>query len=302
MKKTAVIDLGSNSIRMSIFEDKNGVCTETAAYRSVIRLSEGMNLTGYLTAEARLRAVRALTEYKSIIEAADVECVRAAATAAVRKAKNREEFLSEVRDTVGIEIEVIDGEREAYYDYLAVHEKLGINRGTICDIGGGSTEIIAADGGKSPVHAVSIPYGSRSICEMFFADGETAEALSKARCFISERLDALDWLKDFREKPLIGIGGCLRALAKFELGDCGKSLIECHRTDAAHLAVITETVEKSDISAREAMPGIGRERADIIMGGVLLLSEICTRLTPSEIIVADVGVRDGIIADMRQNL
>lgn len=302
MKKTAIIDLGSNSIRMSIFEDKNGICTETAAYRSVIRLSEGMNLTGYLTAEARLRAVRALSEYKSIMTAAGVECVRAAATAAVRKAKNREEFLREVHDTVGIEIEVIDGEREAYYDYLAVREKLGISRGIICDIGGGSTEIIAADGGSSPSHAVSIPYGSRSICEMFLEGGETAEALSKARLFISEQLDTVDWLKDFKETSLIGIGGCMRALAKLELSDSGKGLIECHRTSAARLSALAREIEKADASAREAMPGIGKERADIIMGGVLLASEICCRIAPSEIIVADVGVRDGIIADMRQAL
>lgn len=299
MKKTAIIDLGSNSVRMSIFEEKNGECVETASYRSVIRLSEGMNLTGKLQPEARMRAVRALLEYKGIIAEKGVERLRAVATAAVRKAENRDEFLREVREVTGIEIEVIDGEREAYYDFLAVKEKMDFERGVICDIGGGSTEIIAVGNGVSPELAVSIPYGSRSICELFLAEGETDAALERARGFIAERIDVLGIPETFFGVPIIGIGGCMRALAKTELSDNSKNRVENHKMTAERLRELAENIENADMSARKAMPGIGAERADIIMGGVLLITEICGKLAPREIITMDVGVRDGVIADMR---
>lgn len=298
MKKTAIIDLGSNSIRMSIFEEKNGGCAETAAYRSVIKLSEGMNESGVLQPQARLRAVRALLEYKSIISAEGVECVRAVATAAVRKAKNRAEFLAEVREVTGMNIEVIDGEREAYYDFLAVRERLGGGSAVICDIGGGSTEIIAACGGDAPRFAVSIPYGSRSICEMFFSDGETPAAYAAARAFIAECIEKKCPTDDFRGLPLVGIGGCLRALSKYDLCDGTANKVERHGMSAERLAFMAREIERADMPAREAMPGIGKERADIIMGGVLLVMGICDKFAPKEIITMDVGVRDGVIADM----
>ena len=159
--RLSVIDLGSNSVRMSIFEEQLGSVPKTlASYRKATGLSRGMTEDMKLKTEAQMCAISALLEFKKINEEWRPQKTIAVATAAVRKAKNRDEFLTLVKNTCGFEIEVIDGQREAALDALAINRILGCSRGVICDIGGGSTELVGlGDVGGS----VSIPYGSRGI-------------------------------------------------------------------------------------------------------------------------------------------
>lgn len=295
MSKTAVIDLGSNSIRMSIFADALPLTT-LKAYRSTVRLSEGMTNDGLLRAEAQLRAVKALADYKKILDAEGICRVVAVTTAAVRKAKNRKEFLDLVRDTTGISIRVIDGECEAALDSLAVSRILEIPAGIICDIGGGSTELVGISAKKAP--AVSIPHGSRGICEMFFSRGETPDAIACAKGFVRDLLAPLDGFDDFKGLPLVGIGGTLRAMAKFDLCDSGGSAIEKHQLDPLRIDGIIRQIESASIEERTHMAGIGKERADIILGGLILLDEVMKRFEPCCVAVADVGVREGVALDV----
>ncbi len=297
MEKIAVIDLGSNSVRMSIFDERGNTLD---SFRSTIRLSEGMTGDMLLKPQPQIRAAEALKKYKEIIDAKGISQYRAVATAAVRKAKNRCEFLDLVKETTGIEINVIDGKSEAALDSLAIERCLECKKGIICDIGGGSTELIGITAGSN-VPMVSIPYGSRGICEMFFAEGETAETKGQAQAFADRLVAENEWVSEFKGETLVGIGGTLRALAKLDLADFGQAAVENYRVETRHLLKIIERIEKADMAERETMPGIG-ERADIILGGLIFLKAVINALQPRWIAVADVGVREGVFFDLTENL
>ena len=296
--KLAVIDLGSNSIRMSIFEIcLNKTFRQTGSYRNMIKLSEGMTDDMCLKPEAQLRAVNSLLEYKQIMQKYDVTDLRAVATAAVRKAKNGKEFVDAAKDATGITIEIIDGETEAELDCLAISGALGCKDGVICDIGGGSTELIALCNGEMQPPAISIPMGSRWITETFFSKGETPQAITRAKQYIYDQISQLPWLDKMNSAPVFGIGGTLRALAKYHMQDLSKTTISDHKIPASEIDRLFDSILHASVEDRNAMPGIGAERADIILGGLLPLMELKKVLNSQKLVVADVGIREGILFD-----
>ena len=302
MERLAVIDLGSNSIRMSVFEiEKGGKANQIGAYRNMIKLSEGMSDDMCLKPEAQLRAIKALLEYKHILDTKGTTNIRAVATAAVRKAKNGAQFVASAKDVAGIDIEVIDGEYEAALDCLAVSKAVGCSDGIICDIGGGSTEFIAIKNGRMKKPAVSIPMGSRSLTEEVFAGGETAEAINKAKDFVNSRLDEIPWLDDMPNVPIIGIGGTLRAFAKYHMGDTGKAAVNCHNISSDEIDRLFMNIANAAPEERQLMVGIGKERCDIILGGLIPFMILTERINSPELIVADVGVREGILFEYLEN-
>ena len=297
MKKLAVIDLGSNSIRMSIFAIEEKTIKTLDSYRSVIGLSRGLNVDMCLREDAQMRAVDAVLEFKKILEKQRVENVIFVATAAVRKAKNQGEFLELMKEKTGFSIKVITGEQEASIDALAVKETLGIDKGIICDIGGGSTELIEVGGGNK----VSIPYGCRSITEMFFEDGENADSLSRAEEFLDGEFGAVEWLNVLKGESIVGIGGTLRAAARFDMGEDAPKIIENHRISPEKMGEIMDVIINATPEEREQIPAIGKDRADIILAGAVFVKSLIKAICPREFVVADVGVREGAAIDFAQN-
>ncbi len=302
MERLAVIVLGSNSIRMSIFEiEKNGKFNQIGTYRDMIKLSEGMNDDMCLKPEAQLRAIKALLEYKHILDTKGITNIRAVATAAVRKARNGAQFVASAKDVAGIDIEVIDGEYEAELDCIAVSKAVGCSDCIICDIGGGSTEFIAIRNGRMQKPAVSVPMGSRSLTEEFFAKGETAETIDKANTFVDSRLDEIPWVDDISSVPIVGIGGTLRAFAKYHMGDHGKGAVNCHNISSDEIDRLFMNIVNATPEERRLMAGIGKERCDIILGGLVPFMRLKERIDSPKLIVADVGVREGILFEFLEN-
>ncbi len=298
--RISVIDLGSNSARMSIFEKQPGGVPKTlASYRKATGLSKGMTEDMTLKAEGQMCAISALLDFRKINDEWAPQKTIAVATAAVRKAKNRDEFLNLVKDTCGLEIEVIDGQREAALDALAINQILGCSRGVICDIGGGSTELVGLGGADE---SVSIPYGSRGITEMFFEHGETKEARMKAESFVTKILEKEKWLDKFKGTDIVGIGGTLRAMAKLCLGDAESKPIDKCSISTKDFNVLIDKVFKASAEERRAMPGIGEERAKIISGGLAIFMAIEKKVAPGNILVADIGVREGVAIDFFEKI
>jgi len=303
MTKLAVVDLGSNSIRMSLFEiNSDKSFCQVGNYRKMVKLSEGMNGDMMLQPEAQLRTVNAFVEFKQIMQKEGVDVVRCVATAAVRKAKNGAEFVETVKDVTDIDVEVIDGETEAALDCLAISKTLGVERAIVCDIGGGSTEFIAIVDGVMMKPAISKPMGSRSITEMFLSMGEDEVSLSEAKAYVEKHVEELPWLEEMQGAPIVGIGGTLRALAKYHMGDESADTIERHEISAEDADVLFERIANADCEERCSMPGIGQERGDIIFGGLLPFAELKKLIDSPLLIVADVGVRDGILYDFLENM
>lgn len=298
MKKLAIIDLGSNSIRMSIF-DSSSPHQKPLSWRKVIRLSEGLGLGNTLKKEAMKRAVESFLEYKNIALQHGADKIISVATAAVRKAHNKDEFLNLIEAETGIKIQVIDGKTEALLDGLAISKEQSLSKGIIADIGGGSTELIGILDGKSFV--TSLPLGSRGICERFFKDGETPASIQDALNFCKNELSNICWLDGFKESTLVGIGGTLHSVARICASPTPQRLSGAPAFAPSKLHKVIRLIETSSPEERRLIPEIGADRSDIIMGGAVILKAILDTLSPKSIMVSDSGVREGVFFDLIEN-
>lgn len=293
--RVAIIDLGSNSIRMNIIDvcDNNAVVLENI--RRIVRLSEGMGEEKLIRQNAVDRTLAVLKDFKKIIDDMAVDEVRAIATAALRSAKNSELFTVPASE-IGIEFEIISGEREAYYDYMGVVNTLPVSDCMIVDIGGASTELIYVKDGKN-TEMVSIPMAAVNITEKYFS-GTVADdkELDFAVEQFADRLREVDWLKNVSDVNIVGIGGTIRALAKMQnIAD-----EEVHGFTMSKELTFDKIYElvKMPIEARASVDGIGNGRADIILGGVVPLLAIMDYINSPKLISCVSSLREGVMYDI----
>ena len=293
--RVAIIDLGSNSIRMNVIDicDNNAVVLENI--RRIVRLSEGMGEEKLIRQNAVDRTLAVLKDFKKIIDDMAVDEVRAIATAALRSAKNSELFTVPASE-IGIEFEIISGEREAYYDYMGVVNTLPVSDCMIVDIGGASTELIYVKDGKN-TEMVSIPMAAVNITEKYFS-GTVADdkELDFAVEQFADRLREVDWLKNVSDVNIVGIGGTIRALAKMQnIAD-----EEVHGFTMSKELTFNKIYElvKMPIEARASIDGIGKGRADIILGGVVPLLAIMDYINSPKLISCVSSLREGVMYDI----
>ncbi|MBQ2890128.1 MAG: exopolyphosphatase [Clostridia bacterium] len=299
MTNIAVIDLGSNSVRVSVAKKESGEVVYIG--KNPIMLSQGMNHDMLLKEEPKKRCKEAFLQIKEISKRFEVKEIYAFATAAVRKAYNQKEFLDFIKQETGIEIFVLTGEEEAELDCIGVLDKTGIKDALILDTGGGSTEFIGVKAGKI-VGAVSVPIGSRSIKELFFGGGETPCGIEKAKEEIEKIIDGIPWLESLYGFSVIGIGGSNRTVGKIYLESIGPDfLIDKLIMDYDEVVEIISRIEVAPAEERLKINGITPDRADIILGGVLPLKVLMTKLKSPMLYITDAGLRDGIIKKIREN-
>lgn len=298
MTNIGIIDLGSNSVRMTVLNRENGEVLFRG--KNAIKLSEGMNEDMLIKGEPVKRCVDALLIFINIMKKFDVCEVFACATAAVRKAKNQEEFLKAVKDQTGISIRVLSGEEEAKLDFAGVASRTGISNGVILDTGGGSVEFIGIKNGKM-TDCESVQIGSRSIKELFFKEGENEKTRALAKAKISEIIKGLDWLKNFGKAPIVGIGGSNRTVAKICAEETEDKVIDCFTVKRAKVLEIFSKIENANLNERRAIKGITEDRADIIYGGLMPLTALMEEIESEELIITDAGLQDGIAVQIMKN-
>ncbi len=302
--KIAVIDLGSNSVRMDIADiDENAAGYSFLERRRIMaRLSEGMTADGNLQPEAVDRVIDALKEFKEIIDSHGVKDVIAVATAAVRGAANRAGFIRRAADETGINIRVIKGEQEAEYDFLGVISTLKIDDCVIVDTGGGSTEIILVSD-REPLARTSVPVGAVNMTEQFLFRGETPEALSAMNSYISSCLDKIHWLDDAEGLPIVGMGGSIFNLAVVENGEPGVNRAALHGHEMDADAVIDTYARILDMSETErADEGIERGRTDTVPAGAAPVIELIEKLGSDRVIISSAGLKEGILAEFIEGI
>ncbi len=214
MERYAIIDLGSNSVRMNIVHvNKDGSYTLLDQAKEMVRLSEDMGDEKTLKPEPMRRTIEALKLLKKLSIAYEADHVFALATAAVRVAENQDEFLNMVKNEVGFDFIVLSGEEEAYYDYIGVINTIDIDNCLIVDIGGGSTELIWVENREHRA-SVSLPIGSVVLTENYVNSGK--KGLDNAVSAIKTLFKEIPWLKNLKGIPVVGLGGVIRTLAKVD--------------------------------------------------------------------------------------
>lgn len=296
-----VIDLGSNSVRMQISQiDDYGGYTVMGYFREYVRLSENMGKEMTLKEEPMNRTIQALKDFKTRYTQYDNVVVKAVATAAVRGAKNQAEFLKRVKDEVGLDLQVISGSTEAYLDYVGVVNTLPVRNGIIMDCGGASTELIWVQNGACK-ERVSIPVGSVVLSQNYnLADTISASDLYSAMNAAGQKISTVRWLGQVHNLPLIALGGSNRTIAKIHRREVTDEVDELPDIHGMHLPphyifnLISKLIAMNK-DERMKIPGLAKNRADVIVGGLIPISLVLRNLQVSEVIFSNCGLRDGIL-------
>ncbi|HEX2070634.1 MAG TPA: Ppx/GppA phosphatase family protein [Thermoleophilaceae bacterium] len=298
MKRTAIIDMGSNSFRLVVFGHRpGGWWSLIDEIREPVRISAGMGDEGVLGPEPIERAVATAAVFASFLEASGVEHVDAVATSAIRDARNRDEVLNAIRRHTGLGVRVISGAEEAWYGYLAVVNSTTLADGFGIDIGGGSVQVMrVAD--RRLVEAESVRLGAVRVSEAFLP-GERArpKQIEAVRDHVARTLSELEWWSGAGgSQRLVAIGGTVRNLAtaiqkRMDLPDVDEQgfVVTCEA-----LEQLIELLADRPASERGTVPGVKPDRGDVILGGALVVAEAMEQGGFPELEVAEAGLREGI--------
>ncbi len=296
-ERIGIIDIGSNSIRLVIYER-----TPLGAYHVIDgskeagRLSEQVDEQGRLTGSAVERLIEVLHHFKLICSHHRTVRIRTVATAAIRGAANSSDVLDKLQRATGLTIEVLSGQEEAAFGFLGMVNTIAIKDGFLIDIGGGSTELSLFRGRKL-VRSVSLPLGCVNMAKRYAKEGALDErALQQLEAAVREAIAAEPWVAETPGLPLVGIGGTARALAKVHQGYAKYPLPQAHNyamdagdTDALFAVLRGTTPEK-----RKKMPGLSKERVDLIIPGIAILRVFYQACRASRYVICGAGLRDGL--------
>ncbi len=291
-KITAVIDIGSNSVRMLVFKKTSRFGFYLLKeVKSRVRISENSYQNGGVLQEpAMKRAEKAIAGFATVARSLQARKIICVATSAVRDAPNRNDFLKRIRSKTGISIKVIDGKKESLYGGIAALNLLPIQNGITIDIGGGSTELALIKNGKIE-DTVSFQLGTVRLKELFF-DGEPD--IAGARAYVRKQLESLP--PHFSDTQIIGIGGTLRALAQALIKKEGYALNVLHAYEYSmeKNRDFFETVIATQRHDRLKKFGFKQDRFDVIREGLLIFSEVAAKVEADTVITSGVGVREGV--------
>lgn len=304
MPRYAAIDIGSNSIRMEAAEVLPGQPARTLATdREVTRLGEGVFRNGAVSEESVRTTCAVLERMAALYRKLDVVGVRAVATSAIRDTRNPAEFLARASQAVGTEVEIISGREEARLIHLGVQSSWPQSgkRVLIIDIGGGSSEIIAAEDGRL-LEAFSRPLGAVRLREMFLhTDPPSLTEVNQMRDFIDEKLaPAIEKLGKAKWDRAIGTSASASAVvsAVARTPRSRREEIDRLRVPAPQVRQLYAKLAEMPLAQRRKVTGIGPKRAEIILPGVAVLERFLHHFRLPSLYYSRAGVRDGIIADL----
>lgn len=299
--KAAAVDIGTNSCRLLVAEAKSDN-SFVILNRSVeiTRLGEGVDENRVLKKSAVKRVLETLKKYISIIEKHKVDKLRIVGTSALRDVKNPEILAEKIR-SLGYELEIISGKKEAELNYLGAVSNLDSNF-LLLDIGGGSTEFIWPEDSK--INFKSIDIGCVRMTEKFISAPEKALSLiekenidKQVKKLLKKELTIKD---NFKVK---GVGGTITTLASIKLGmtEYDSKKIENLQVDMSELKKILNNLAHLSLEKRKKIRGLQPERADIIIAGLIILKSILEFIGSEFIYVSDHDLLYGILKSELSN-
>jgi len=296
----AVIDVGTNSVKLHVGERRVGGSWQTVADRAeVTRLGEGLQETGSLQPEPLRRTADAVVGMVEEARRAGAAEIAAVATAGMRLAGNSTELVEAVRERCGVGIEVISGEEEARLAYLAATSELDVGRQSLVvfDTGGGSSEFTFGQGGRVE-ESFSVDVGAARYTERFRLDGVVSdEGIAQAFQAIAADLARLDG----RQRPaaLVGLGGALTNLAavRHRLAAYDPDVVQGTVLDRAEIDRQIDLYRSRTAARRRAIVGLQPARAEVILAGACIVRTVLDKLHCDELTVSDRGLRHGLLVE-----
>ena len=274
-----------------------------ASEREVTRLGESVFRAGSVSEDAIRTACTVLARMCGVYRKLDVVGVRVVATSAIRDARNQKEFVSRASEAAGAPVEIISGREEARLIHLGVESNWPQTgkRALILDIGGGSAEIIASEGGRLR-EVFSKPLGAVRLREIFLKDDPpTPRQLHQMHEYIREKLaSAVARLGHTGWDRVIATSATASAVASAvaRVQRSKRDEVDRLRVSTSQVRKLYERIAELNLVGRRAITGIGPRRAEIIVPGVAVLLEFLTEFHVPAVFYSRAGVRDGIIADL----
>jgi exopolyphosphatase / guanosine-5'-triphosphate,3'-diphosphate pyrophosphatase len=313
MPTFAAIDIGSNSCRLKIASVQMHRLKTLHEDREVTRLGESVFQTGVISPEAMASTIRALKRFHKAVQLHVADKVRVVATSAMRDARNAAAFTEWVKATTGWNVEVISGLEEGRLIHLGVvtHEVGARGRCLLIDLGGGSCEVTLSDGGRIK-SMVSMPLGAVRLQEEFLrSDPPAKEDVARLKQFIDRELKRAEKkLGTPRVGLVIATSGTASALAEasghVRKGRAASKTLAKKRlervgaltADTSDVRRLADRLAKMNNAEREAVPGIGPRRSEIIVGGSLVYASLLERMGLRGFRYSPLGLRDGMLAQM----
>jgi len=297
-KRVAVIDIGSNSVRMVIYEKTSRFAFHLLyEEKSKVRISENAYANnGELQEVPMQRTFDALHDFLLITDSFKTTKTLCVATSALRDAPNKKLFINRVKNELKLNIKVISGEKEAYFGAIACANLLPKQHNALSiDIGGGSTELAFIDE-DNVSHTISLKLGTVRLKELYFDTGDINGAIA----YIDEQLATIPQKKI---ETLIGIGGTFRAISNAVMLQSRYPLKKIHAFEYKK-KVFSKFIDKILISDEKKLieHHIEENRFDVIKPGALILQRVLQKLSIRKIITSGVGVREGVyLSDLLRN-
>ena len=284
-----IIDIGSNSIRLVIYEGEGRIPSILFNEKIMAGLGKGLGKTGLLDAQAVDRTLGALKRFRRLAQDMGVVKLRTVATAAVRDASNGPDFIMRLAE-IGLPVELLPGTAEASLAGHGVLAAIPDADGIVGDLGGGSLELARVGNGKVG-QVVSIPFGVLRLAQMKLA---SARALDRA---LAKALAKAGWKDKAGDKPFYMVGGSWRALARLHqtLTDYPLPIVHQYKMAPSEGQRLVRALGQLDPKRIKAVGGISSSRVASLGDAANLLAALSRRLNPSALIVSAYGLREGLL-------
>jgi exopolyphosphatase / guanosine-5'-triphosphate,3'-diphosphate pyrophosphatase len=289
----AVIDIGSNSVRLVVYEGLARSLTPIFNEKVLAGLGREVLSTGLLATDAVEKALAALTRFRALCDAMGVCEVWAIATAACRDARNGPAFIVRAEKACGVAVAVLSGRREAELSALGVISGVHEPDGIVGDLGGGSLELTDVRGTRLK-SGVTLPLGGLALQDL------SAKSIAKAEKIAREALSRLDLLKAGRGRDFYAVGGTWRSLTRLHMAQTGYPLHVTHgyvipASEALEFSGLVRRVDPETLSKIEI---VATARRPLLSYAALVLEHIMRIAKPRRVVVSALGVREGLLYSM----
>ncbi|TPN28879.1 exopolyphosphatase [Mesorhizobium sp. B2-3-3] len=286
----SIIDIGSNSIRLVVYEGLARSRTVLFNEKMLAGLGRGIVSTGKLDPEGVTRSMEEFRRFRALSDQAGAEQMYVLATAAAREAINGPDFIHRAEDVLKTEIRVLSGRQEAHYSALGVISGFHPANGIAGDLGGGSLELIDIDG-EAIGDGITLPPGGLRLQDM------AKNSLVQAQKIARQELARAKLLKSGQGRTFYAVGGTWRNLARLhmEMNNYPLGVMHNYEISADSAQNFLKQVARGEVEKVRGIEGVSKNRRSLLPYGALVLQEIMAAMQPSRIIVSAQGVREGFL-------
>jgi exopolyphosphatase/guanosine-5'-triphosphate,3'-diphosphate pyrophosphatase len=286
----AVVDIGSNSVRLVVYEGATRSPTALFNEKALCGLGREVQSTGLLAADAVEQALSSLKRYRALCDTMGAKKILAIATAACRDAKNGRAFISLAERIIRADIDVLSGGREAELTALGVISGQHRPDGVVGDLGGGSLELVDISG-LHVRRGITRPLGGLALADI------SSKSLKKAEKYVKKSLYSLPVLKGCKDRTFYAVGGTWRALARLHMWQTGYPLHVMHgyAIAADEALEFARLVHRVDVASLSNIEVVANARRPLLPYAALVLEHVLRVGKPQQVVFSALGVREGLL-------